>query len=157
MGRLRVLHHVAGPLAEEPVPPHAGHRLVAERDADATTRLAVVDDSGSELGTLVVYARDHGDPFYGRWSRPDDRCCYASALLVRPEARGLGLGTLLMLAGRNVSAGEDGRGLKCFVAPDNAPSLRCHRDAGYVVTDALTGIRVGPRVLWTSRRRLATA
>jgi GNAT superfamily N-acetyltransferase len=154
IGRVDVFHHVSDPLPDEPPLDRPGHRLVTERDPAGSTTLRVLDGAGAIVASLVIHAAIHGDAFYGRWSRPDERYCYASALFVDPDARGGGLGRYLMLAGRHVSAGEGGRGVKHFIACDNEPSLRANRAAGYVITDELHGVRIGPRILWWSTRRV---
>lgn len=123
---------------------------------DGVVELAAISPSGEQVGELRVYVAAHGDPFYGHYSEVDAAFAYASKLEVDPAARGRGLGAQLMRAGRSTAYEESGRGLKSLIAPDNAASLRAHERAGFdpPSTD-LSGVRVGSRVLWLSRRPLA--
>jgi L-amino acid N-acyltransferase YncA len=125
------------------------------REVDGTVEVAAVDDEGTTLGLVRIHARAHGDAFYGRYSRNDDHYVYGSKLEISPQARGRGMGNQMLAAARWVAYDETGLGLKSLVAPDNAISLRCHAAVGFDPPVAeLNGIRIGPRVLWWSRRPL---
>ncbi len=150
VGRIRVLQMFAAPAREEVV--IEGCRL-QRTEADGTVEVAAIDESGATLGLVRIHARTHGDAFYGRYSRNDDQYVYGSKLEIFPEARGRGMGNRMLAAARWVAYDETGRGLKSLVAPDNAISLRCHAAVGFDPPAAeLSGLRVGPRVLWLSRR-----
>ena len=102
-----------------------------------------------------MHHRTHGDAFYGKYSRTDERYCYGSDLVIHPAGRGRKLGQKMTRVARAVAHEELNRGTKSLVAPDNAASLRCHVHAGFDPPIALLkGIRVGDRTLWYSRRTL---
>lgn len=125
-------------------------------ERDGTVEVAAIDAAGLTLGLFRIHVRTHGDAFYGRYSRNDDQYVYGSKLEVAPEARGRGMGIRLLAAARWVAYDESGRGLKSLVAPDNAISLRCHDAVGFdPPTTELSGLRVGSRVWWLSRRPFA--
>lgn len=147
-----MLQLFGGPLTEEATV--EGCRL-ERTETDGTVEVAAVDGSGVTLGLFRIHARTHGDAFYGRYSRNDERFVYGSKLEISPEARGRGIGTQMLRAARWVAYDETGRGLKSLVAPDNEVSLRCHEVVGFDAPAAeLRGVRLGPRVLWLSRTPL---
>ena len=155
VGRVRVLQLHADPLAETPRIEAEGCELVRE-EHDGTVSMKVVDASGRELGVIRVHVEAHGDPFYGRYSRNDERYCYSSKLEIAPEARGRRLGRQLLRVARCVAHESGGRGMKSLVSPDNAVSLHCHDVEGFAPASMdLRGVRLGSRVLWLSRRKLS--
>jgi GNAT superfamily N-acetyltransferase len=147
-----VLQVPAAPLVE--VASLEGFHLRRRRH-EGVIDLAAISSSGEQVGELRVYVAAHGDPFYGRYSAVDDAFAYASKLEVDPAVRGRGLGAQLMRAGRSTAYEESGRGLKSLIAPDNAASLRAHERAGFDAPSTdLSGVRIGARVIWLSRRTL---
>lgn len=153
-GRIKVLRMVTEPLDEAPELDVEGCRLDIVRSGGAITARIVEEGTDVLLATVTLHVDEHGDPFYGKWSKSDDRYCYGSALEVRPEARGKRLGTHITRIGRGVAFQSGGRGAFSLVAPDNAPSLRVHEREGFRPTVELTGIRLGPRVLWFRKRKV---
>lgn len=155
VGRVRVVQLHAAPLAERPRIDAEGCELVREMH-DGTVSMKVIDASGRELGVIRVHVEAHGDPFYGRYSRNDERYCYSSKLEIAPEARGRRLGRQLLRVARCVAHESGGRGMKSLVSPDNAISLHCHEVEGFGPPSMdLHGVRLGSRVLWLSRRKLS--
>ncbi len=152
VGRLRVFEMIAQPPATEPEFAADGYRLDRRRDDAGTTVVTVRDASDRVVGTLSVYAQEHADRFYGRYSRPDDRYCYGSALEVDPAARGHALGRQLLLQGIWVAGQEGGRALKGMIATDNAVSIHVHESAGAIKVAELGGVRIGGRTIWIVRR-----
>lgn len=152
IGRIRALQLFADPLTEEAT---VDGCTIVRHEFGGTVEAVAVDPSGTPMCSVRVHARAWGDPFYGKYSRNDDRYVYGSKLEVAPEARGRGLGVQMLRVARWVAYDEAGLGLKSLVAPDNAVSLRCHDAVGFDPPAAeLRGVRVGSRVLWLPRRSL---
>jgi L-amino acid N-acyltransferase YncA len=152
VGRIHVLQYFAAPWGPDEQVDDTG---IEVREVDGTLEVVAVADSGQELGVVRLHVRSAGDPFYGKYSRTDDRYIYGSALEVHPSARGSGIATRLMLALRRTAFDEGGRRVKSLVAPGNEASRRCHAATGFgEPVGELRGVRLGPTVLWLQRRSL---
>lgn len=155
IGRVHVQKYELDPNPDEPETHSTGYTLRTSDLGGGTIEITVHSADDARLGQVRVHLEGHGDPFYGRWSKSDDRFCYCSALEVLASARGKGLGKLLKLAARRVSYESNSRGLTGLIDPSNEPSMRTNLSIGCRFVVDLRGVRVGPRVFWWSKRRLS--
>ena len=105
----------------------------AEYLADGTGFLHVADDDGTAVGYAFTVLRDATDDTFPLAPR------YAElyTLSVAPDARGSGVGTLLLDAVDELIAGLDVSALQVAVMADNDDAIRLYRRRGLVTGEIL--------------------